>query len=335
MEAANILGAFRIAAIHHADTELWREKKDEAYQKNKWFVHANLDKALNQWLVALAEDKVGEWLSGYKLPVHTSDKQVAIIMAGNIPFVGMHDLFCALSAGFRVIVKLSSDDTVLPKFWIEEACKILPGLEQRIVFSEMLKEAQLAIATGSNNSSRYFKYYFKNIPHILRKNRNSFSVLSGKESDAQLESIGHDVFDYFGMGCRNVTCLWLPRGFDFAKLFVPWEKFGDLINHHKYANNYNYHKALLLLNLDPHLDSGFMLFKENPILYSPVGMLNYAFYDDLREIEHWMQENGTEIQCFTGTVQIPGILAPGASQNTTLNDYADNVDTMAWLLQQV
>jgi hypothetical protein len=223
---------------------------------------------------------------------------------------------------------------VLPKYWIQNAIAMAPELQVRIEFSEDFKNLDAAIATGSNNSARYFEYYFRNIPHLLRKNRNSAAVLSGAETQEQLIGLGHDVFDYFGLGCRNVTHILLPENYEFRNLFETWEPvFRHLINHNKYANNYNYHKALLLMNLDPHMDTGYLLLKEKEDLYSPVGMLNYSFYASMANANAWLEKNREQIQCVSSEIESIGKIKLGNTQNTMLWDYADDIDTLKWLFE--
>lgn len=331
MSAVAILEAFRQAAIHHSEDEGWLYEKQVAFERNRWFTPENIDSALDQWLSALAPNYVQKWLTDEAHIDSKKDKTLGLILAGNIPFVGMHDVFCGLAAGMRLKIKVSSDDEVLPKFWIRKATEIYPDLKDRIEFTDSLKGIDAAIATGSNNSAKYFEYYFRNIPHILRKNRNSVSVLHGNEQEEMLLAVGKDVFAFYGLGCRNVTHLYLPEGYAFKPLFDAWEAYADIINHHKYANNYNYHKALLLLNLDPHMDTGYLLLKEKEDIYSPVGMLNYSFYTNLDEVKQQLKNKASEIQCITSDLDEITPLKLGQAQNTMLWDYADNVNTLAWL----
>jgi hypothetical protein len=330
MLGAQIAQAFLKAAQDHKTQDDWAMMKEKAYIKNKWFEEIFVNQNLDQWMHALQPEQVATWLSAY--PNATlRDNVLGIIMAGNIPMVGFHDLICGLAAGWKVRVKLSSDDDVLIKFWVEKATHFMPELAERIEFSDQFKGLDAAIATGSNNSARYFEYYFKDIPHVLRKNRNSVAVLTGEESTETLLALGHDVFDYFGMGCRNITHLFLPKDYAFKPLFDAWEAYNWIYNHNKYVNNYHYHKALLLMNLDPHLDTGFLLVKERMELYSPVGMLNYSYYENSEEVSRAIALHIDEIQCVVSThPQVSG-LKPGDTQKVNLWDYADGKDVMAWL----
>lgn len=312
----------------------WQNKIEYAEIKNRWFSPENLHLALSNWRQSLAPGKTTEWLSKYQFSDNKPRATLGLIMAGNIPLVGMHDAICGLISGYNLKIKFSSEDEVLPKTWLKKTIEILPELESMIEFSENMKEIDLAIATGSNNSHKYFEYYFKEIPHLLRRNRNSVAVLDEHESVEDMISLGHDVFDFFGLGCRNVTKLFLPEGYEFKPLFDAWENdFYYVINHNKYANNFQYHRALLLMNLDPHIDNGFILLKERPGIYSPIGMLNYSFYSDLDSVKKELQELAEEIQCVISTLDIDGALKPGLAQCPAMGDYADGVDTMAWLLK--
>lgn len=330
MALGHIAAVFREAISNHHTDEGWLNVKQFAGIKNPWFTPEYVNQSLDQWLQALAPEHVEAWRKNYAEGVD-KDKTVGIIMAGNIPLVGMHDLLCVLESGFRTRVKLSSDDGELPKFWIQRAQEIMPELESRIEFNDSMKGVDAAIATGSNNSARYFDYYFRDIPHILRKNRNSVAVLSGKETEQELVALGHDVFDYFGLGCRNVTHLFLPEGYEFKPLFDAWEYFVNHIHHNKWVNNFHYHRALLLMNLDPHMDNGFILLKERHEIYSPVGMMNYRFYSDLNEVKEQLRNHDEAIQCVCSNIPDLGAVHLGDSQKTELKDYADGVDTMAWL----
>jgi hypothetical protein len=247
----------------------------------------------------------------------------------------MHDVLCALVSGYRIHLKLSSEDAVLPKYWISQVEELI-GEKLPITYVEKLNDADVIIATGSNNTHRYFQYYFRDKPSILRKSRSSVAVLPKQLELAQITGLGEDIFRYFGMGCRNVTQLWVPVGFEFAQLFETWHNtYQDLVNHHKYANNYNYHKALLLMNLDPHIDSGFVLFKERDSLHAPVGLVNFSYYKDVREVNSWLKSENEEIQCVLSEVEGIYGLSYGEAQKPTLRDYADNVDTISWLLKQI
>lgn len=332
MRARLVVQAFAKALNGFETDAAWQEKMAEAHARNQWFTPEYIRQSMNQWQLALAEPAVQGWLDSHQWPETPHGKVAGIIMAGNIPLVGMHDLITALCAGYKVLAKCSSDDEVLPKYWIQKASELMPELAGLVEFGDKIKGAEVAIATGSNNSSRYFEYYFRDIPHLLRKNRNSAALLTGNETAEQLLALGHDVFDYFGLGCRNVTHLLLPEGYAFKPLFDAWEQFAEHANHHKYYNNFHYHRALLLMNLDPHMDNGFILLKERADLYSPVGMLNYSFYSNIDEARQTLHQWQSDLQCVVSAVEGIGAIPFGASQCPSMTDYADGVDTAAWLL---
>lgn len=308
----------------------------KAELENPWFSETSIVQSLEEWEQALTEDEINQWLSEYainEIPAH--QKTIGIIGAGNIPFVVMHDVLCALVIGYRIHLKLSSEDAVLPKFWVSQVEELI-GEKLPITYVQKLNDADVIIATGSNNTHRYFEYYFRDKPSILRKSRSSVAVLPKQLDSAQITRLGEDIFRYFGMGCRNVTQLWVPEGFEFAQLFENWQDtYQDLMNHHKYANNYNYHKALLLMNLDPHIDSEFVLFKERDSLHAPVGLVNFSYYQDISEVNSWLTSNNEEIQCVLSELKGINGLSYGDAQKPTLRDYADNVDTLSWLLKQI
>lgn len=297
--------------------------------QNAWFTEANVRQSFAALSLMLNEQKLNEWLSAYpasKLPF--SQKTVAIVMAGNIPMVGFHDLLCVLISGHKALLKLSKDDNLLLPAVLKLWMKIYPEGKDRVAFTDgVLKDFDAVIATGSTNTSRYFESYFSKYPHIIRKGRNSVAVLDGSESEEELTLLGKDIFDYFGMGCRNVTKLYLPADFDLNRFFQAIYGFADIVNHNKYANNYDYHKSLWLLNQDPILDNGFVLLKEDKKIASPIGALYYERYNDMNQVMQELAEKSEEIQCIVGKNQVPF----GNSQCPMLHDYADGVDTMKFL----
>lgn len=312
----------------HETSASWIEKKREAEIKNPWFTQPSISRSINAWIEALGAD-AGEWVGKYSLPTQHASQTLGIIMAGNIPLVGLHDLLCGILCGYRVRIKMSSDDEVLMKFLIGSWVEANPELASRIEFSNNFKGLDAAIATGSNNSGRYFEYYFRHIPHLLRGHRNSVAVVTPDVTEEDLKALGEDIFTYFGLGCRNVTHLLLPEDFDKVRLFHAWESFSDLIHHHKYANNYYYHRAVLLMNLDKHLDNGFVILKETRDVYAPVGMLGYHHYQTQEEVNAYLQEHRREIQVVVGK---ESAIEFGKAQQPRLWDYADHIDTMQWLL---
>jgi hypothetical protein len=253
-------------------------------------------------------------------------------MAGNIPLVGFHDLLCVLITGHKLIAKLSSQDTVLMKFIGEQLKKINPKFSEQLFFEERLNGVEAVIATGSDNTSRYFEYYFRNIPSIIRKNRTSCAILMGEEPIEELQKLGMDMFSYFGLGCRNVSKIFIPEGYEVSKLLMAWEKYKGVVNHHKYANNYDYQKCLLLMNQTQFYDGGQVLLVESTSLVSPISVVYYEQYKNLEELKGNLQSLEEKIQCIVSAKGwYPKSIAFGEAQSPQLVDYADNVDTMKFL----
>ena len=306
----------------------------QAYLYNNWFTIDMQLKSIYAWADLLRKENLEEWLKNYQISVRTEPKTVAIIMAGNIPLVGFHDLLCVLLSGNNALVKMSSDDKQLMSWVITTLIEIEPSLSEKIKIAEdyQLKNFDAIIATGSNNSNRYFEYYFKDKPHLLRKTRNSLAVLSGNESPEELDLLADDVFLYFGMGCRNVSKLLLPKGYNLEPMFLAFEKYKDIINHNKFANNYTYHKALFLMNQDPHLDNGFLIVKQDNSLSSPLSVLMFQFYENEQDIQAFLDLHKDNIQCVVGNLPNMNAVPFGKSQQPAFTDYADGIDTMAFLL---
>lgn len=302
---------------------------DRHYITNGWFTRENVIKAFKSWAGALKAEHVDTWIAPYNLPEETShSKIIGVICAGNIPLVGLHDLLSVLISGHSAKIKLSTSDNLL----IPAICKILttlePGFEQRISFTEKLNGYDAVIATGSNNSARYFEYYFSKVPHIIRKSRTSIAVLDGNETPAELQALGNDIFDYFGLGCRNISKIFIPKNYSLNTLFEAIYPFNPIINHNKYANNYDYNKAVWLLNQENLLDNGFILLKEDERLASPTASLFFEYYDNPESVDERLKKDKSEIQCIIGH----GYLDFGSAQNPMLWDYADGVDTMQFLI---
>lgn len=259
-------------------------------------------------------------------------KRIGVAMAGNIPLVGFHDMLCVLISGHVLVAKLSSQDTVLMEFVCGQLKKIDPRFNELIFIEERLTSIDAVIATGSDNTGRYFEYYFRNIPHIIRKNRSSCAVIRGQENEAALKELGKDVFSYFGQGCRNVSKLFLPVGFDIKKIMKVWEEYATIVNHHKYANNYQYQHSILLINLIRFFDNGSVILLESKSLVSPIAVVYYEFYNDPTSLENKLQENRDKIQCITSEgAWYPKSVNFGESQTPRLEDYADEVNTLKFL----
>jgi hypothetical protein len=278
-----------------------------------------------------------KWLSPYQLKAPAQVRTVGLVMAGNIPLVGFHDLLCVLASGHRVLAKTSSKDDRLIKKVAEIISDIDPELGGRIAFTELtLKGVDAVIATGSNNSARYFEYYFRNIPHIIRKNRNGVAVLSGEESEEDLYRLGEDIFTYFGMGCRNITKLFIPDFYDLKIMLGVLDRFSHLYQHHKYGNNVDYYRTLYLMNQDPLLDNGVLLLKEDGAIASPVGVVFYERYSQIGLVREQLDLHREEIQCIVSIREdLPGAIGPGETQKPMPWDYADGVDTLEFLKEHL
>jgi len=304
-----------------------------AYAKNHWFTPDRVNQALEAIAGQyLDENKLTQWAQYYQ-PEPQEPRVVGVVMAGNIPAVGFHDLLCVLVSGHRILAKLSSQDIALIQYLIQKIREISPELGDRIEVAERLNKADAYIATGSDNTARYFSYYFGSKPHIIRRNRTSVAVLTGNESDEELRALGHDILDYFGLGCRNVSKLFVPENYTFDRLLGILEAESPaFFNHHKYNNNYEYNKSIYLINQVPHFDNGFLLVTENEGLVSPISVLYVGRYQDEASVQQQLDGQRDKIQCIASAGgQFPGSLPLGLTQRPTLYDYADGIDTMAFL----
>ena len=302
---------------------------DTHIHTNGWFTAANIRRALHSWSVALTSENIENWLGSYPDSTDAKSRNVGIICAGNIPLVGFHDVLSVLITGNRALIKLSSSDNKLIPAILQILIKLDPTLENSFEFVEQKLEGYDAvIATGSNNTSRYFSYYFRDVPHIIRKSRTSVAILEGNESDAELALLGQDIFDYYGLGCRNVSKIYLPHGYNLDVFFNAIYPFHDIVNHNKYANNYDYNKAVWLLNQENLLDNGFILLKEENRIASPTASLYYEYYTDKNELMEKLDGVKSELQCIVGHGNIPF----GGAQSPMLWDYADGVDTIQFLV---
>ncbi|MEO1486533.1 MAG: acyl-CoA reductase [Bacteroidota bacterium] len=303
-----------------------------AERKNSWFTQEQLHRALKEWSKVLTPDALSKWLEPYGFNEVKTPRTIAIVMAGNIPLVGFHDFLCVLLSGNKVLAKLSSNDNVLFPYLAKNLIQSYSALADRIEFTEeRLNQFDAVIATGSNNTSRYFEHYFGKYPNIIRKNRNSVAVLSGNETTEELTALGEDIFRYFGLGCRNVSKLFVPEGYDFDVFFKAMFGYQDIIHHHKYANNYDYNKAVYLMSNISLLDNGFMLLKQDASHASPISVLFYEYYSNQEALSNLLQENEDAIQCVVSNSQFPNTISFGQTQKPALTDYADAVDTLAFL----
>ncbi|MEN8157436.1 MAG: acyl-CoA reductase [Bacteroidota bacterium] len=333
--ARTLNDAPELAALNNAFYEPLQSTLDREHLENPWFTTQWLDQAILGIAQMLEEDVMQRWLGAYNLtpPSPGKEKTVGLVLAGNIPLVGFHDMLCVLASGHRILAKPSSKDERLVRKMAEVIIAIDPEMGERITFKdEQLSGMDAVIATGSDNSARYFEYYFRDIPHIIRKNRNGVALLTGDESEDDLEGIGRDIFTYFGLGCRNVTKIYVPDGYDLKVFMGVMDRFHHLGQHHKYANNVEYYRSIYLMNLQEFLDNGVLLLKEDSSIASPVGVVFYERYSELAALEQQLKAAEEEIQC-TVTIAsgITGGLPPGTTQQPMPWDYADGVDTISFL----
>ena len=302
---------------------------------NGWYTPEQVYHSIQSWSEALTEVQLTEWLSKYNWET-TEDytpKTIALILAGNIPLVGFHDFLSVLISGHKVLVKTSSNDQHLLPFLAKYMIAVDPSFENSITFVEgKLENFDAVIATGSNNTARYFEYYFKDKPSIIRKNRNSVAILDGNETTEQLEALGEDIFRYFGLGCRNVSKLMVPKGYNFDAFFKAMYKYQDIIQYEKYANNYDYNKAVFLMSNFKILDNGFLTIKEDNSYASPISSVFYEYYENLDEVKQRLSADSDRLQCIVSNDLIENSIPFGQTQQPKLWDYADNVDTITFLL---
>ena len=305
----------------------------KAEQQNSWFTQENLRFTLRYWSTVLNKEQIQNWLEKYPEPASNHPKTIAIIMAGNIPLVGFHDFICVILSGNRALAKLSSNDALLLPFLTKFLLHQDPELEDKMAFTqEKLENFDAVIATGSDNTGRYFEYYFSKYPNIIRKNRNSIAVLTGKESPEVLGALGEDIFRYFGLGCRSVSKLMVPKDWDYDAFFNAIYPYRKVIDHHKYANNYDYNKAVFLMSEFKLMDNNFLLLKEDAAFASPIGTLYYEYYDNETALLDRLSTSPEKIQCVVGNSNLLDTIPFGSTQIPKLDDYADGVDTLAFLM---
>lgn len=305
---------------------------DLSQSHNGWYTPEQVFFAIQSWAKALTPEKLNQWTASYNFSI-SEPKTIALILAGNIPLVGFHDFISVLISGHRVLVKTSSDDQYLLPFLAKYLIAVEPRLSEKISFVEgKLENFDAVIATGSNNTARYFEYYFKDKPSIIRKNRNSVAVLNGQETKAELIALGEDIFRYFGLGCRNVSKLFVPKGYTFEAFFEAIFEYQDVIHYEKYANNYDYNKAVFLMSNYKLLDNGFLTLKEDSSHASPISSVFYEYYESLEDLEKKLTDEADKIQCIVSQNLVKNSIPLGQSQQPELWDYADNVDTISFLL---
>lgn len=311
--------------------EEMNQKIDSAIHYNGWFTRENIIFSLQQWSEALTPQNLKLWLGEHDLS-KSGGKTVGIVMAGNIPLVGFHDFLSVLVSGHKVLVKLSTSDKQLLPVIASYLMNLDSRYENRIKFTEnKMEDFDAVIATGSNNTARYFEYYFKNKPSIIRKNRNSVAIINGNETKEELEKLSEDIFRYYGLGCRNVSKLYVPENYDFDSFFKAMYKWNPIINQDKYANNYDYNKAVYLMSEYKLLDNGFLMLKEDESFGSPIATLFYEKYQDEKELKDRLKENEEKIQCIVKNDTDKNEVTFGQTQKPQLWDYADNIDTIDFL----
>ncbi len=303
---------------------------------NPWYIKEFVNTQLKAVAQSCSKFKIDDWILPYAKKIeNTPSKNVGVIMAGNIPFVGFHDFISILITGHKITIKLSSKDEHLPKKIAEVLCKIEPRFSDKIEFTTgKLTDFEAIIATGSNNSSRYFEYYFSKVPNIIRKSRNSVAVLSGNETEKELSDLADDIMLYFGLGCRSISKVYVPENYVFDKLFEAIYKYKDFINHSKYANNYDYNRAIYLLNNDKFLENGFFSIKQNLTIPSPISVLHYEEYTNIEHVKKALNAQKENIQCIATNIDnvFSNSVKLGQTQFPQLTDYEDNINIIDFLL---
>jgi hypothetical protein len=318
----------RLGDYMTSTNESWEEAKKKASVENGWFTAEFIELAVeNIAREFLEKDKLQTWAAKYKMPdENIYKKNVGLVMAGNIPLVGFHDFLCIFISGHQQTIKPSSKDDVLVRHLVQQLISYDPRVKNDVSFADMLKGCGAYIATGSNNSARYFDYYFSRYPNIIRRNRTSVAVLDGMEAKADLEKLADDVYLYFGLGCRNVTKIYVPEDYDFVTLIEAFKKYNHLADHYKYKNNYDYQLAILIINRKFYMTDGSVILTESNSAFSPISVLHYEYYKNLKEVIDSLI-GSAEIQCVVSSGQTPF----GQAQRPTLEDYADGIDTMKFL----
>ncbi|WP_109301102.1 acyl-CoA reductase [Aquimarina sp. AU474] len=338
-ELGNFLSQFKSTGYEQVDTVLLNDdffdgmvnKIDSAVHYNGWFTKENVLFSLNEWGQALSKENLNDWLSPYSLKTITP-KTIGAIMAGNIPLVGFHDFLSVLIVGHKVLIKQSSDDDQLLPFLASYLIAVAPEFKEYISFtSDRLSHFDAVIATGSNNTSRYFEYYFGKVPNIIRKSRNSVAILTGKETADQLTALGKDIFRYYGLGCRSVSKLMIPEGYDFDQFFKAIYPYHDIMNSAKYANNYDYNKAVYLMSNYKLFENGFLMLKEDKSYASPIATVFYETYVSESKLSEKLKNDEEKIQCVVATDIVHENIDFGQTQSPKLSDYADGIDIIEFL----
>lgn len=316
------------------DTEAMKPLFSGTRNENGWFTEDNVKLAVeNIAKIYLNKKALEKFVQKYVLSDNLNPKKIGIVMAGNIPAVGFHDLLCVVLSGNIALIKLSSSDTASMMFLINKLFEFDPELKNIIIIAERLNDSDVLITTGSDNTAKHFEYYFASKPRIIRRNRTSVAILNGKESRAELADLGNDIFQYFGLGCRNVSKFYVPIGYTFDKFYESIEYWSTIQLHHKYNNNYDYNKSIYLVNRIPHLDNGFLLLKEDYALVSPISVCFYETYESDAHLEQLLAKNAEKIQCTVSTnTRFSNSFRFGEAQVPKLKDFADGIDTMEFLI---
>jgi len=316
----------RLGEYMQSDKKIFESVKHKAQSENPWFTQEFIDLRVKNIVDNfLKREKLDCWLSHYQIE-DDSTKIVGIVMAGNIPLVGFHDLLCVFLSGYKAVIKPSSKDEILMKHLVEKMGEWDLAVQDQISIASNLKNCDAYIATGSNNSARYFEYYFGKYPSIIRRNRTSVAVLDNKEAQIELNKLADDIQQYFGLGCRNITKLYVPEAYDFRSLLDALKKYDYFLDFHKYKHNFDYHLALLIMNSKYYMNNGSIIFTENESLFAPVSQVHYEFYRDKENIVERLKKND-DIQCIVGH----NFTNFGQAQSPELDDYADGIDTMKFL----
>ena len=332
------LGRFFSDYINNNLESLEKNKFDKAINEsilhNSFFSKKNILKSLLSWSNVLTKKSINNFLSNYLIKIKKREKKIAIIMAGNIPLVGFHDFFCVILSGNFAIIKLSSKDSHLFKFILSFLVKENPDFSKKFdIVENKLQTFDAVIATGNNFSANQFELYFKKYPKIIRKNRHSIAILNGNETKKEIELLANDIFYYYGLGCRNVSKIFIPNNYNLDILFKSFVLWNEVINKNSYANNYNYYRAIYLLNKEVFFDNGFVLLKESEKIGSPVGTIYFEYYKSDNQIKEMIKKNNEKIQCIVSNNNYPKTIKFGETQMPNLNDFADDIDTFNFLLK--
>ena len=326
----NFLDSDSWSGLDEKDFKKFQLSIEKAHFNNAWFSKEMIRLSLESWAKNLTEDNIDKWISKYDIP-NTIDKNVLIICAGNLPLVGLHDVICCVLLNLNTQVRLSKNDNILIPAILDILYLFDSKLQEKIKIShEKPHNYNSVIATGSNNSNRYFEYYFGKSPHIFRKNRTSIAVIHSEITDNELMNLSHDMLQYYGLGCRSVTKLYIPKNFSIDRIYNGVFNYKDLINHNKYMNNYDYNRSIFLLGKKLFFDNGFLILKEDNSLFSPISVVNFEYYSNLETLEKELNVLSNEIQCRVGE----GGISLGTAQKPDLWDYADGVDTIDFLIKK-